>query len=187
MGLEPTAIAALIGAGVGGLFGAFGQIVAERLRQGGQLRHQNRLMLQEAYVRALRQTDKMVGAATSMKFGVLFDDKPNIAQFDQVRTELARSMAEMPHVTATVQAVGSTYVAEGLIQMTAWDVESRYGLDDGWPYDARRNREAADLVVAWGEWTVDAIRSDLKVRDAQAPPGMPQKHSGPEHIGHRWE
>lgn len=159
---EASAVAALIGAGIGGLSGVLGQIVTERLRQRGQLRHENRLMLQQAYLQIIEHISRLARAATAIDHEV---EKRTPGLPDEVDSQLTPTLDELERVSITVQAVGSRRVDRGLTQVVGWMSQAIKEWKDG----ASSSREAAVRVREWGYWTTEAIREDLGVEGAEGP------------------
>src|SRR5690625_1504586 len=109
MDWDASTVAVLIGAGIGGLSGVAGQIVAVLLRRRGGIRHQNRLLLQECYVEALRSFNRIQRALTMLKRVAEKEESGEdyIRSLQSVAEELEAMVEELRSIAVMVFAVGS--------------------------------------------------------------------------------
>lgn len=174
----PAGIAALGGTLIGGLAGVAGQVIAERARQKGQLRHQNRLLLQETHTRLVRLLHEARMMAmdivdiTARVHKEIPDEIEALEGYDlqdlqkEIAPRLGAMLTELGGATAEVQALGSFRIVYGLDQFQGWHGEVAKVLTTG-PVTAEqlaKSAAATEHVIDWANWVISAIRAELGVK-----------------------
>lgn len=167
--------AALLGALIGGVTGAGGQYLTERVRQKGELRHQNRLLLQQTYVDALavaselnREVVVLQGDLTTERLdesSKLTGEERRAAAVKKVGYRLQPLMARILDLNAAVEAVGSFRVSSGLTQLMYWTIAlsstQHVEADRRWSV---ATQTATSAIGEWNSWLAREIRSELRVK-----------------------